>query len=112
MAISSIMQGAQAAYSPGMPTALLGGAGIFTTAVNILLFVVGVLSVIMIIVGGLRYVVSGGNTSAVSAAKTTVLYAIVGVVIAFLAYALVNFVLSALVPGATGLGGGANWSNL
>ena len=113
MAISSIMQGVQAAYSPGMPTAILGGTGIFTTAVNILLFIVGVLSVIMIIIGGLRYVVSGGNSTAVSAAKNTVLYAIVGVVIAFLAYALINFVLGALVPGAGGVtGGGANWSNL
>jgi len=107
MAFSSIMEGVQAAHGTGMPTVLVGSSGIFTTAVNIMLFVVGALSVIMIIIGGLRYVISGGNATAVSAAKNTVLYAIVGVVISFLAYAIINFVLGALTPG-----GGAGWSNL
>jgi len=110
MEMYSIMQGVEAARGTGMPAVLLGDAGIFTTAVNVLLFVVGVLSVIMIIIGGLRYVISGGNTAAVSAAKNTVLYAIVGVVIAFLAYAIVNFVLDALAPGAAG--SGAGWSDV
>ena len=54
----------------------------------------------MIIVGGLRYVVSGGNTASVTAAKNTILYAIVGIVVALLAYAIINFVLGSLLPGA------------
>lgn len=60
----------------------------------------------MLIIGGLRYVVSGGSSSAVTAAKNTVLYAIVGLVIAFLAYAVINFVINTLAPGA--VSGGTN----
>ena len=63
------------------------------TVVNVLLFVVGILSVIMIIVGGLRYVTSAGNASAVTGAKNTIIYAVIGLVVAFLAFAIVNWVL-------------------
>jgi hypothetical protein len=47
----------------------------------------------MLIIGGIRYVVSGGDSSAVTSAKNTILYAVVGIVVALLAYALVNFVI-------------------
>lgn len=75
---------------------LVGDGGIFQTVVNILLFVVGAVAVIMLIIGGIRYVVSGGDQGAVTSAKNTILYAIVGIVVAFLAYALVNFVITQL----------------
>jgi hypothetical protein len=78
---------------------LVGDGGIFQTIVNILLFIVGAISVIMLIVGGIRYVVSGGDQSAVTGAKNTILYAIVGIVVAFLAYAAVNFVVTQLANG-------------
>jgi hypothetical protein len=97
---SSIVDGANAARGSGQPTELFGADGVITTITNILLFVVGALSVIMLIVGGLRYVVSGGNSTAVTAAKNTILYAIVGLVIAFLAYAAINFVMTSLAPGS------------
>lgn len=70
-----------------------GEGGIFRTITNVLLFLIGAISVIMLIVGGIRYVVSGGDSSAVQGAKNTILYAIVGVVVAILAYAVVNFVI-------------------
>lgn len=75
---------------------LFGTDSIFETVVNTMLFVVGAISVIMLIVGGIRYVVSAGDQNAVQGAKNTILYAIVGIVISFLAYALVNFVLTSL----------------
>ena len=59
-----------------------------------LLFLIGAISVIMLIIGGIRYVVSGGDSTAVQNAKNTILYAIVGVVVAILAYAVVNFVIT------------------
>lgn len=62
--------------------------------VNALLFVVGILSVIMIIVGAFRYVTSAGNPSAVTGAKNTIIYAVIGLVVAFLAFAIVNWVLN------------------
>lgn len=65
------------------------------TIVNVLLFVLGAVAVIMIVIGGIRYVVSGGESSAVTGAKNTILYAVIGLVVAVLAYAIVNFVLDA-----------------
>jgi hypothetical protein len=98
----SLQEGVNAARGTDQPTDLFGTAGVITNLTNVLLFVVGALSVIMIIIGGLRYVVSGGNTTSVAAAKNTVLYAIVGLIIAFLAFAAINFVLGNLTPGAGG----------
>jgi len=101
---SSIQSGVDSAKGNGQPVQLFGVDGIFTTATNMLLFVIGALSVVMIIVGGIRYVVSGGNSAQVTAAKNTILYAIVGLVVAFLAYAAINFLLGSL----TNTTGGTN----
>lgn len=61
--------------------------------VNILSWVVGIAAVIMLIVGGLKYVMSAGDSNATKSAKDTILYAIVGLVIAVLAQGIVRFVL-------------------
>jgi len=66
------------------------------SVINILLTVVGIVSVIMIIVGGVKYVTSAGDSSGVSSAKNTILYAVVGLVVALMAFAIVNFVLDRL----------------
>lgn len=62
--------------------------------INIFSIVVGVVAVIMIIVGGFRYITSGGNDSSVSGAKNTILYAVVGLVVVALAQIIVRFVLT------------------
>lgn len=95
----SIQDGVNAAKGRDQVTDLFGEAGIFQDITNILLFLVGAISVIMVIIGGLRYVVSGGDSSAVSAAKNTILYAIVGLVVSMLAYAAIAFVIEAFAPG-------------
>ncbi len=59
---------------------------------NLLLFVIGSISVIVIIVGGIRYITSGGDQTGITAAKNTILYAVIGLVVSFLAYAVVNFI--------------------
>lgn len=64
------------------------------TVVNTMLFILGIIAVIMIVIGGIRYVVSGGDSSAITGAKNTILYAVVGLVVAILAYAIVNFVIT------------------
>ena len=92
----TLQEGANAAQGTGVATDLMGQGGVFQTVTNILLFIIGAVSVIMLIIGGIRYVVSGGDQSAVTSAKNTILYAIVGIVVAFLAYAAVNFVISSL----------------
>ena len=63
--------------------------------VNVLLFILGIISVIVIVIGGIRYTTSGGDSSQVTGAKNTVLYAVVGLIVAILAYAIVNFVVGA-----------------
>lgn len=93
----SITTGAQCAQGNQQPSDLFGNGGIFRQITNILLFLVGAIAVIMLIVGGIRYVVSAGDQTQVTAAKNTILYAIVGIVVAFLAYAAVNFVTQQLV---------------
>lgn len=64
--------------------------------VNVILFVLGAIAVIMIIIGGIRYVVSAGDSSAITGAKNTILYAVIGLVVAILAFAIVNFVVNSL----------------
>ena len=86
--------GANAARGSDQPSDLFGQAGIFSTITNVMLFIVGGVGVLMIIIGGLRYVLSGGDSGNVSAAKNTILYAIVGIIVSLLAYAVVSFVVS------------------
>lgn len=66
------------------------------TITNTILYIVGALSVVVLIYGGFRYVTSAGNSQNVTAAKETIIYAITGLVVAILAYAIVNFVISRL----------------
>lgn len=100
-AFAQIQDGIGAAEGDDVPQQLFGGEGsIFTTIVNVLLFIIGALSVVMLIWGGIRYTTSGGSSSAVTSAKNTIMYAIIGLVVAFLAFAIVNWVLVAVDPGA------------
>lgn len=73
-----------------------GGAGltnVIKLVIQVLSIIVGVASVIMIVVGGLKYVTSGGDSSKVASAKSTIIYAIVGLIITALAQFIVRFVL-------------------
>lgn len=65
-------------------------------AINILLFLIGVIAVIVIVIQGFRFVNSNGDTQAVSKAKNGIIFALIGVAVAFIAYAIVNFVLDQL----------------
>lgn len=61
--------------------------------INLLSVIVGIVAVIMIIIGGLRYITSGGSDTSVTGAKNTILYAIIGLIIVALAQVLVRFIL-------------------
>ena len=67
--------------------------GVIDTVINTMLFIVGILSVAMIIYSGIRYVTAHGDKSQIESAKNTLIYSIVGLVIAIVAYAVVNWVL-------------------
>jgi hypothetical protein len=64
----------------------------FASITNILMFILGSIAVIMIVVGGLRFVTSNGDPKQAEAARNTILYSVIGLVVAMLAYAIVNFV--------------------
>ncbi len=66
---------------------------IVENVINILSLVVGVAAVIMIIVGGLRYITSNGDSGQVGNAKNTILYAVVGLVVVALAQIIVRFIV-------------------
>ena len=89
----TLQEGAEAARCEGCPRDLFGDTGVFRQITNTILYIVGIVAVIMLVIGGIRYVISGGDSKKVTDAKNTVLYAIIGLVIAFLAYAIVNFVI-------------------
>jgi magnesium-transporting ATPase (P-type) len=67
---------------------------ILTKIINIFSVIVGVIAVVMIIVGGLKYITSGGDSTKVGGAKNTILYALIGLVIVALAQVIVKFVLN------------------
>ena len=69
---------------------------IIQNVINTLLFVLGMIAVIMIVIGGIRYATSGGDSTQIQAAKNTILYAVVGLVVAIMSYAIVGFVLARL----------------
>jgi hypothetical protein len=91
----------------GQPTELFNGStALIPRAINLMLFIVGILAIFMLIYGGIRYVISGGDSGRVKDAKNTILYAIIGLVVAILGYAVVQWVISVVGAGATG--GGAS----
>lgn len=68
-------------------------SSIMTLVVNIISIVVGFISVVMIIWGGMKYVTSGGESAKITSAKNTIMYALIGLVIVGLAQFIVRFVL-------------------
>jgi hypothetical protein len=68
---------------------LLNGIAIAT-------FLAGIVSIVFLIVGGIRYIISAGNSEGLKGAKNTLLYALVGLVISIMAYGIVTFVVDSL----------------
>lgn len=98
LALDGIDQGAKDAKGDNSSLAsnLSGSKGVFATIADILIYLVGAIAVIMLIIGGLRYVISQGDSTQVKQAKDTILYAIIGIVVAVLAYAIVHFIATNL----------------
>lgn len=96
-----LQEGADSSKGKDQQAELFGQEGIFKTITNVLLFIIGAISVIMLIIGGIRYTVSNGDSAAVTSAKNTILYAVIGIVVAILAYALVNFVITSFSASST-----------
>jgi hypothetical protein len=72
--------------------------GTVHTVINVLSLFVGAVAIIMIMVGGFRYVTSGGKQESITSAKNSIMYALVGLVIVALAQVIVQFVLANTTP--------------
>lgn len=90
--LAEAKSGASTVRTGGANSSDLGTA--FQTVTNILLFIIGAVAVIMLVIGGIKYTVSNGDSNAIQSAKNTILYAIIGIVVAILAYAAVRFVIN------------------
>jgi hypothetical protein len=66
---------------------------LIANVVNVLSAIVGIVAVIMIIYAGFKYITAGGDAGSISSAKSTLIYAIVGLVIAAMAQIITGFVL-------------------
>jgi hypothetical protein len=75
---------------------------LISTVINVLSVIVGVVAVVMIIFGGFKYIMSGGDSGNISSAKQTIIFALVGLVIVALAQFIVHFVLNKAVNGVQG----------
>ena len=82
---------ARIAAGCGTETSVVGNTAV--NIINIFLYVVGVVAVIMIIYGGFLFMTSSGDAGKVAKAKSVLLYAVIGLVVTVLAYAIVKFVI-------------------
>ena len=86
------------------PTTSTNGANVWdavSTIINVVLSVIGIVAVIMIIYGGFKIATSAGAADKVKSGKDTIIYGIIGMVIALFAYAIVNFVLKSVFGGSS-----------
>ena len=94
----TIQDGVTAATGGGMRGAMTLNQ-VLTLITNTLMVVIGALAVFFIIFGGVKYLTSGGDKDKVTSAKNTILYAVIGLVIALLARVIVQLVLNAMAGG-------------
>lgn len=96
--VSSLCQGASLNLATGTcdQTATQTVDNLLKLVLNIISVLVGVTAVIMIVIGGFKYITSGGESSRVSGAKDTILFAIIGLVVVALAQIIVHYVLTSL----------------
>lgn len=78
--------------------------------ISVLLWIVGMASIIVIVYSGITFVTSAGNPSQITRAKTMLLYAVVGLVVSILAYAIVNFIVGS-AGGSKGSSSGSSSSS-
>jgi hypothetical protein len=71
---------------------------IIGTSINILAWIIGVVAVIMVIFGGFRFVTSTGDSNSVASARSTIVYALIGLMVAVFAQIILHFVLTKFYP--------------
>ena len=86
----------------GGPSGNLSATGLILSFIDILLLISGILAVLFIIIGGIRYIIAHGNEEQAESAKKTILHAIIGLVVVILAFVIVRVISNALILGSFG----------
>ena len=68
-----------------------------TNILNAIIFVAGLVAVVFVVIGGINYITSAGDSTKVKKAKETILYAVIGLVITALSFAIVNFAINNII---------------
>jgi hypothetical protein len=96
----SICSGASNAYcsdtANGGQNDIYGPTGLISDAINIISWIAGIAAVIVLMIGGFRFVVSGGDSNSVSGARSMILYALVGLVIIGAAQIIMRYIIGTL----------------
>jgi len=79
-----------------IPKSSLDSRTTIPLALNIVFGIAGAIALLMIVIGGLKYVLSHGDTNAVKSAKETIIYAVVGLVVTIAAYGIVGLAVKSL----------------
>lgn len=90
---------AQGGFAPAQPFAGTSQSDLIPairTIVNIFLTLAAIIAVVFLIIGGIRYITSRGDEDEAAAAKNTILYAVIGLIIIGLSAAIANFVINAI----------------
>ena len=90
---ATVCKDADKAQTPGN-NSLYGPNGIIKKIINLLSIVIGVAAVIVIIIAGIQYMVSGGDPTKINNAKNAILYAVIGLAVASIAQGIVIFVIN------------------
>ena len=95
---------AQGLTPPAQPTGLPGAQGatisqVLLTYINVALMAVGIIAVGFLIIGGFRYITSGGNDEAAESGKKMITNAIIGLVVIILSYTIITVIISAIAKG-------------
>ncbi len=96
--VSAEIKAANGCSGSGSPGTLEGS---ITVILNSIILVAGLVAVIFVVIGGINYMTSAGDPGKVKKAKDTILYAVIGLVVCALAFAIVNFVISSVLHQGT-----------
>lgn len=78
----------------GTSDPVTGSTGVIVKITHLIAIVAGIAAVIIIIIAGIRYIISGGDSAKTASAKNTIIYAVVGLVVIVLAQAIITFIVS------------------
>lgn len=97
------------ALSSIFPTAICDVNSLIMRVISIIFSLIGIVSALFIIIGGFRMVTSQGNEKSVGAAKKTITYAVIGLVVSIMAYTIIAIVVNTVgAPAAVPTGGESN----